>query len=89
MGEQEMQSALCWARDLRRHNKRVEVYPDLVKIKKQLSYADANRIPFVAIIGSEELASQTVTLKNMLTGEQSQMTLEQLLSMLDNYEHQR
>lgn len=89
MGEQEMHSALCWARDLRRHNKRVEVYPDLVKIKKQLSYADANRIPFVAIIGSEELASQTVTLKNMLTGEQSQMTLEQLLSMLDNYEHQR
>ena len=89
MGEQEMQSALCWARDLRRHNKRVEVYPDLVKIKKQLSYADANRIPFVAIIGSEELASQTVMLKNMLTGEQSQMTLEQLLSMLDNYEHQR
>ncbi len=89
MGEQEMQSALCWARDLRSHNKRVEVYPDLVKIKKQLSYADANRIPFVAIIGSEELASQTVTLKNMLTGEQSQMTLEQLLSMLDNYEHQR
>ena len=89
MGEQEMQSALCWARDLRRHNKRVEVYPDLVKIKKQLSYADANRIPFVAIIGSEELASQTVTLKNMHTGEQSQMTLEQLLSMLDNYEHQR
>ncbi len=89
MGEQEMQSALCWARDLRSHNKRVEVYPDLVKIKKQLSYADANRIPFVAIIGSEELASQTVTLKNMHTGEQSQMTLEQLLSMLDNYEHQR
>lgn len=89
MGEQEMQSALCWARDLRRHNKRIEVYPDLVKIKKQLSYADANRIPFVAIIGSEELASQIVTLKNMLTGEQSQMTLEQLLSMLDNYEHQR
>ena len=89
MGEQEMQSALCWARDLRRHNKRVEVYPDLVKIKKQLSYADANRIPFVAIIGSEELASQTVMMKNMHTGEQSQMTLEQLLSMLDNYEHQR
>ena len=89
MGEQEMQSALCWARDLRSHNKRVEVYPDLVKIKKQLSYADANRIPFVAIIGSEELASQTVMMKNMHTGEQSQMTLEQLLSMLDNYEHQR
>ena len=89
MGEQEMQSALCWARDLRSHNKRVEVYPDLVKIKKQLSYADANRIPFVAIVGSEELALQTVTLKNMRTGEQSQMTLEQLLSMLDNYEHQR
>lgn len=89
MGEEERLRALCWAGTLRSKGKRVEVYPELAKIKKQLGYADANRIPFVAIIGSEELAEQTVTMKNMQSGEQSKKTLEELISFLDHYEHER
>lgn len=48
-----------------------EIYPDAAKMKKQMSYANAGAIPFVAIVGSDELAQGKVTLKNMETGEQS------------------
>ena len=89
MGEEERLNVLRWASELRRNGKRVEVYPDLAKIKKQLAYADANHIPLVAIIGSEELAGQTATLKNMQSGEQKKMTIEELKSFLDQYEHER
>lgn len=49
---------------------RTEMYPDAVKMKKQMAYANANAIPFVALAGDNEIASDKVTLKNMETGEQ-------------------
>ena len=59
-----------------------EVYPDAAKMKKQMGYADALHIPFVAIIGEEELNEGTVTLKNMATGEQQRVAPEALADIL-------
>ena len=59
-----------------------ELYPDAAKMKKQLSYADANKIPFVALIGTEEMKTNVITVKNLESGEQSKVTIDELLHML-------
>lgn len=59
-----------------------ELYPDPVKLKKQMSYADSRKIPFIIIAGEEEIKSNLVTLKTMSTGEQIKMTPDDLLSFL-------
>ncbi|TZF81715.1 histidine--tRNA ligase [Pedobacter sp. BS3] len=59
-----------------------ELYPASAKLKKQMSYADAKQIPFVILIGSEEIQSGKLTLKNMKTGEQQQLDREQLIQKL-------
>jgi histidyl-tRNA synthetase len=51
-------------------------------MKKQMSYADTQAVPFVAIIGESELASGTITLKNMSTGEQQQVTAEEAIAIV-------
>ena len=81
-GDDELRYALKWAKQLREANIRVEVYPEPAKMKKQMSYADAKAIPFVAIVGGNEMQSNTVMLKNMTTGEQTQVTIEQLINKL-------
>lgn len=58
------------------------LYPDAAKMKKQMAYANAEKVPFVAIIGDEELANGTVTLKEMSTGEQTSLTLDGLVERL-------
>ena len=70
-GDEELKIAMQCATELRRRGLRVEVYPEAVKMKRQMAYADAKHIPYVAIIGSNELQEQKMMLKNMLTGEQS------------------
>ncbi|MCQ2269371.1 MAG: histidine--tRNA ligase [Bacteroidaceae bacterium] len=57
-----------------------EVFPDNTKMKKQMAYANAKQIPFVAIVGESELQEQKLTLKNMTTGEQQLVTPEELVS---------
>ena len=57
-----------------------ELYPEPVKMKKQMSYADAKKIPFVVLIGEEEIKNNKLTVKNMLTGEQNAETIEELIS---------
>jgi histidyl-tRNA synthetase len=59
-----------------------EVYPDAVKLKKQMSYADTRKIPYIIIAGGEEIRDNMVTLKIMSSGEQRKMTHEDLLSLL-------
>ena len=81
-GEAELLYALKWAKALREKGLRVEVYPEPTKMKKQMSYADSKKIPYVAIVGSDEMASGEVMLKNMLTGEQQKMNLEALLQAM-------
>lgn len=81
-GDTELTYALKWAKELRQAGKAVEVYPEPAKMKKQMSYADAKQIPFVAIVGGDEMAQNKVMLKNMTTGEQKLVTLEELCTIL-------
>lgn len=81
-GDAELRYALTWAKTLREQDLRVEVYPEPAKMKKQMAYADAKHIPFVAIIGSDEMAANKVMLKNMLTGEQKPCTTEEVLQAI-------
>ena len=82
LGDTELTYALKWAKELRQAGKAVEVYPEPAKMKKQMSYADAKQIPFVAIVGGDEMAQNKVMLKNMTTGEQKLVTLEELCTIL-------
>ena len=81
-GEAELRYALSWAKELRARNIAVEVYPEPAKMKKQMGYADDKAIPYVAIVGSNEMETHTVMLKNMTTGEQKQVTLDELCTIL-------
>lgn len=69
-GEKELAYCLPWASELRKRGMNVEIYPEPVKMKKQMSYADSKKIPFVAIVGETEMKENKVMLKNMKTGEQ-------------------
>ena len=77
-GNEELHYALGWAKELRKAGIAVEVYPEPTKMKKQMGYADAKGIPFVAIVGGDEMAQNKVMLKNMTTGEQQLVDLENL-----------
>ena len=59
-----------------------EIYPDSAKMKKQMTYANAKQIPFVAIVGENEMAEGKVNLKNMTTGEQTMVTPDELAAKL-------
>lgn len=59
-----------------------EIYPDAVKMKKQMSYANAKHIPFVALAGESEMAAGKITLKNMVTGEQQLLTPEDIITFI-------
>lgn len=59
----------------RQKNIASEIYPEAAKLKKQMSYADSNHIPYVAIIGENEMKEQKITLKNMLSGEQESLSV--------------
>jgi histidyl-tRNA synthetase len=61
---------------------RAEIYPDAVKMKKQMSYANAKAIPFVALAGENEMAEGKITLKDMTTGEQTMLTPEELVEKI-------
>lgn len=59
-----------------------EVYPDSVKMKKQMSYANAHNVPFVALVGETEMAEGRITLKNMTTGDQQSLTFEEAVKAI-------
>jgi histidyl-tRNA synthetase len=61
---------------------RTEIYPDSAKMKKQMSYANAKQIPFVAMAGENEMAEGKLNLKNMITGEQQLVTIEELIASI-------
>ena len=63
----------------RKNNINVDLYSDNNKLKKQLQYANNNKIPFVVIVGEEEIKSKKYTLKNMETGKQEKLTLNKIL----------
>lgn len=81
-GEAEVARCLELAAELRKAGIACEVYPDQVKMKKQMNYANLSGAAFVALLGESELAEGTVALKNMLTGEQQTIAQADLLSAL-------
>ena len=81
-GPAEAAKSLEVIKQLRANGISAEIYPDNAKMKKQMGRADALGIPFVAIIGESELADGYVTLKNMTSGEQNRMSVEELIKAL-------
>lgn len=81
-GINEATASLHIIKALRKYSIPAELYPENAKMKKQMGYADAMNIPYVAIIGEQELADNTITLKDMKTGEQVSVTTEQLIEKL-------
>ncbi|MDE5773429.1 MAG: DUF3843 family protein, partial [Muribaculaceae bacterium] len=75
-GEKEAAQARKYVSRLRKAGVSCQLYPESAKMKKQMSMANAEKIPYVAIIGEDELANDTITLKDMNTGEQSRVTIE-------------
>jgi len=74
--------ALPILQELRKQDINVELYPAGAKLKKQLDYANNKQIPFTIIIGSEEMESGLLTVKNMATGEQEKRTVKQIIGDL-------
>ncbi len=74
--------ALPLLRQLREADVAAEMYPDLAKVKKMLDYANARNIPFVVLIGSEEVQTGLLTLKNMSTGEQQKIQAEAIADVV-------
>ncbi|MHB1176796.1 MAG: histidine--tRNA ligase [Daejeonella sp.] len=74
--------ALPLLQQLRNAGINSEIYPSSAKLKKQLTYADDKNIPFVILIGSEEMESAKLTLKNMRSGEQQKISADQIISIL-------
>jgi histidyl-tRNA synthetase len=81
-GEQETAYCLPVVAKAREAGIRTEIFPDAAKMKKQMSYANAKQIPFVALAGENEMAAGKLTLKNMLTGDQQLVSAEQLISTI-------
>jgi histidyl-tRNA synthetase len=81
-GEKEAQYSLPIIAELRKAGIRSEIYPDSTKMKKQMSYANAKEIPFVAIIGETEMQEGKVMVKNMTTGEQQPVAKEDIVSYI-------
>lgn len=70
-------------KELRQHGIASEIYPDGLKIQKQLDYANKKMIPYAIVIGSEEVTSGTLALKNLKTGEQQKLNLTEIKELLN------
>ena len=81
-GEKEADYCLPLLAKVRAAGIAAEIYPDTVKMKKQMSYANAKQIPYVAIVGESELAEGKVNVKNMTTGEQMLVEAERILECI-------
>ncbi len=81
-GEKEAAYCMSIAAKAREAGIRTELYPDAVKMKKQMSYANAKEIPYVALAGENEIKEGKVTLKNMITGEQRLVTIDELIASI-------
>jgi len=81
-GEKEEEYILPILSELRKSGISAEIYPEAGKLKKQFSYADDNHIPFVVIVGENEINKSKITLKNMATGEQELVEIKDLRNIL-------
>ena len=81
-GEQEAIYCMKIAATLRKEGIKTEVFPDADKIKKQMAYANKKNIPYVAIVGEDEVKNNLITLKNMATGEQQSLSPIELIKII-------
>ena len=81
-GHTEAKASLKHIMKLRKAGISAEIYPDNAKMKKQMGYADSNKIPFVAIVGETELAEDKITLKNMNDGSQELLSIDEVINRL-------
>lgn len=81
-GEKEAFYAMKGIKELRQYGIKVELYPDNAKLAKQFQHADKRNIPFVVMVGDQEMNSEIYTLKNLQTGEQKALSLEELIKFL-------
>lgn len=81
-GAAEARQSLKYVKVLRDAGVAAQLYPDSTKMKKQLALADTEKIPFVAIVGESELADNTIMLKNMHSGEQQKLNINEVLSVV-------
>lgn len=81
-GEKEAAYAMKMLAAVRKAGINAELFPDSVKMKKQMSYANNKQVPFVAMIGEDEIRDEKVTLKNMETGEQKPVSLKELIEII-------
>jgi len=81
-GDKEVAHCLKLANSLRQQGIRTEIYPDNAKMKKQMGYADKKGIHFVGMVGEDEMNKGLITLKNMQTGEQSTISLEEVVNIV-------
>ena len=84
MGEESLEAMLKAARRCREQGLRTEVYPDAAKLKKQFKYADDRQVPYVLVLGSDEVEAGRCTLRDMRSGEQVTEPLDQVLDRLDS-----
>lgn len=82
-GEEEVKYILPILQQVRSAGINAELFPDAVKLKKQMSYADFHKIPFVVMAGSEEMKSHQLTIKNMMQGSQQTISSESLIEKLN------
>ena len=80
-GEKEEAYLLPLVAQVRAAGIRTELYPESAKMKKQMGYADTKKIPYVAIIGETEMAEGKINVKNMITGEQQLLTVDELITL--------
>ncbi|WP_410264726.1 histidine--tRNA ligase [Barnesiella intestinihominis] len=80
-GERECEVCLSHLARLRAVGIRAEIYPEAAKMKKQMGYADSTGVEYVALVGENEIAAEKITLKNMTTGEQSLLTIDEVIAM--------
>jgi histidyl-tRNA synthetase len=81
-GDKETAYCLPIINKVRANGIRAEIFPEAAKMKKQMSYANAKQIPFVALAGENEMAAQKLTLKNMLTGEQQLLDINEVIKIV-------
>jgi len=81
-GDSEAAHCMGLLKEIREAGINAEIYPDSAKMKKQMKYANDKLIPYVAMVGDQEISSNTIKLKNMETGEQEVVTARELVGLL-------
>jgi len=82
-GAEEANYCLSLVKQLREAGVNTELYPDKAKMQKQMTYANNNSIPFVAMVGTKEMEEGKIGVKNMVSGEQSSLSVSELIALVN------